>query len=219
MAATNPFAHVPLFAGFPADQLEAVAELAVTRSYTKGQLIFRQDDPADGLYVVESGRVKVFLAQEDGEEVIVDLLGPTEHFGEMALIDAEPRSTGAMAHQDCRLSFIGKKMFRRLLSDSNVLAQSLLQGLSERLRSANSTIASLATQDVTGRVMRVLLEYAEMDDGRSVVAGPLTQKDIAHMVGASREMVNRSLQDMARSGLIEREDDRIVLKGLPGALW
>lgn len=216
--AARPFGDIPLFAGLSPEQLEAVADLAVERSYPRGKLIFRQDDPADGLYLVEAGRVKVFLAQEDGEEVIVDLLGPGDYFGEMALIDAEPRSTGAMAHQDCALRVIGKGDFRRLLRESNELAQSLLQGLSERLRSANRMIESLATRDVTGRVVRTLLQYASFEEGRPVVAEPLTQQDIARMVGASREMVNRSLQELVRRGLIERQPDRILLSGFPNLL-
>jgi len=214
----RPFASVPLFAGLSPAHLQAVADMAVPRSYARGSLVFRQEDAADGLYLVESGRVKVFLTQTDGEEVIVGLLGPGDHFGEMALIDAQPRSTGAMAHQDCELRVIPKRDFRRLLGESNELAQSLLQGLSERLRGANRMIESLATQDVTGRVVRTLLQYAQLDGGRPVVAEPLTQQDLAQMVGASREMVNRTLQDLVRRGLIERHSDRIVLSGVPRAL-
>ncbi|MEF8793922.1 Crp/Fnr family transcriptional regulator [Thiohalorhabdus sp.] len=212
------FANVPLFAGMSAEKLQAVDQLAVGRSFPRGRLIFSQGDSADGMYLVQSGRVKVFLAQEDGDEVILGLLGPGDYFGEMALIDAEARSSAAMAHQDCELSFIAKRDFRRLLRESPELAQSLLQGLSERLRMANGMIASLATEDVTGRLVRVLLQYGEIDQERLVVAEPFTQQDMARMVGASREMVNRSLQELARQGVIEHGSDRIVLKGLADAI-
>ncbi len=133
----------------------------------------------------------------------------------MALIDAEPRSTGVLAMQDTELRVIGKADFRRLLQASNELAQSLLQGLSERLRNANHMIEALATLDVHGRVARALLQYARTEEGRVVVAEPLTQQDIAHMVGASREMVNRVLQDLTKRGMIRREGRTMVLDGFP----
>ena len=195
-----------------------MAGLAVRQAYGRGQLFFSQNDPGDGLYLVDSGRVKVCLAQEEDEEVILGLLGPGEYFGEMALIDAESRSTTAMAYQDCELRFIPKRDFRRLLRESNELAQNLLQGLSERLRSANDLIAALATQDVTGRVTRLLLQYADIEKSQLVVVEPLTQQDVAKMVGASREMVNRSLQELPRRGLIERKEGRIVLSGFAAPL-
>jgi CRP/FNR family cyclic AMP-dependent transcriptional regulator len=208
------FAGVPLFAGLSRENLEAVAELAVPRRFPRGTAIFRQGDGADGLYLIESGRVKVFLTQEDGEEVIVGLLGPGEYFGEMALIDAEPRSTGVQTLSAVQLQVIAKPDFRHLLNRSNELAQSLLQGMSERLRNANRMIESLATMDVYGRVARTLLQYAQEDGERLVVSEPLTQQDLAHMVGASREMVNRVLQDLAGQGLIIREGRTIILNGL-----
>jgi len=104
------------------------------------------------------------------------------------------------------------------VAQSNELAQSLLQGLPERLRSAIGMIVSLATEDVGGRVVRALLEYAEIEERRLAGAGPLTQQDDAKMVGASRGMVNRSLQELVRGGLIEREEGRILLPGLAASI-
>ncbi|HKJ87345.1 MAG TPA: Crp/Fnr family transcriptional regulator [Gammaproteobacteria bacterium] len=207
------FAEVPLFAGLSGDKMDALARLSQSRTYERGETVFRQGDPADGLYLIQSGRVKLLLTHEDGEEVIVDLLGEGEYFGEMALIDAEPRSTGVVALQRTTVRFLPKGDFRRLLSRSNELAQSLLQGLTERLRNANRMIESLATLDVYGRVARTLLQYANREEGRLVVTEPITQQDIAHMVGASREMVNRVFQDLVRQGLVRREGRTIVLTG------
>lgn len=212
-----PFRSIPLFAGISPEDMEAISRIAQPRSFPRGTVIFRQGDPGDGLYLIEEGRVKVFLAdeEEEEEEVIVDLLGPGDYFGEMALIDAEPRSSGVATLQDTEVHLIGKSDFRRLLQGSNELAQSLLQGLSERLRNANRMIEALATLDVHGRVARTLLQYAETRDGQVVVAEPLTQQDIAHMVGASREMVNRVLQDLTRRGMIRREGRTLFLDGFP----
>ncbi|MFA9460395.1 Crp/Fnr family transcriptional regulator [Thiohalorhabdus sp. Cl-TMA] len=207
------FAEVPLFAGLSSDKLEALERLSLSRTYERGAVIFRQGDPADGLYLIETGRVKLQLTQQDGEEVIVDLLGEGEYFGEMALIDAEPRSTGVVALQETAIRYLPKADFRHFLSRSNELAQSLLQGMTERLRNANRMIESLATLDVYGRVARTLMQYADQEEGRLVVSEPLTQQDIAHMVGASREMVNRVFQDLVRQGLIRREGRTIVLSG------
>lgn len=195
---------VSLFADLSDEHIQDLARVTVSRRFPKEAMIFEEGDFADALYVVETGKVKVLLSDADGHDVIISILNRGECFGEMALVDSEVRSARVVTMTPSDVMMIAKGEFERWLTGHPEISMALLQELSRRLRSANRTIGSLAMLDVGGRVARVLLEAARDEDGQLIVRDPPTQKDIASMVGASREMVNRTFKELMRQGRISQ---------------
>lgn len=209
MTSTAEFlSTVPLFKGLAPDELSRFAELLREKSYPKGSVILFEDDPGDALFVVRSGRVKVVLVAEDGREVILGILGVGEHFGELALIDDQPRSAHVIAMEESSLLVLRRDDFRRRVESSPSVAWSLLTELSRRLRRADGKIGSLVLLDVPGRIARMLLDTAD-EGGSAMIEKPLTHQTIAHLIGASRETVSRAMREFQDSGWISVERRRI----------
>jgi CRP/FNR family transcriptional regulator, cyclic AMP receptor protein len=200
-AANDPMASV----------VQALASHGIVRSYPKHAVIITEGDPSDSLYVILSGRVKVYLGDSSGKEVVLDVHGPGSYVGEMAF-DNQPRSASVMTLEPCTLSVVTQSRFREFLKREPEAVEHLIRNLIQRARTATQNVRSLALLDVYGRVARLLLELAEEQDGRLVVAQPLTQQDIAHRVGCSREMVSRLFKDLVAGGYLTVEGRRIFLK-------
>ena len=203
-------ATIPLFSGLPPEELERFAELTRERSYPKGSVILFQDDPGDSLFVLRDGRVKVVLIGEDGREVILGVLEPGAHFGELALIDDQPRSAHVIAMEDAQLLVLRREDFRRRVEANPTVAWALLTELSRRLRRADVKIGGLVLLDVPGRIARLLLDLAD-ESGSEQVEKPLTHQTIAQMIGASRETVSRAMKEFQDAGLIRVERRRISI--------
>ena len=207
---------VPLFTGLPADELLRFAEVTREKTYPKGSVILFEDDPGDSLFVVREGRVKVVLVGEDGREVILGVLGVGEHFGELSLIDDQPRSAHVIAMEDSTVLVLRREDFRRRVEASPSVAWALLSELSRRLRVADGKIGGLVLLDVPGRIARLLLDFAHTG-GSNTIDKPLTHQTIAQMIGASRETVSRAMRDFQDEGWIAVERRRITLAN-PDAL-
>jgi CRP/FNR family cyclic AMP-dependent transcriptional regulator len=203
---------VPLFASFPDDQLRVLVTMVTRRSAPRGSTIMAAGDPTDSLYIVISGRLKVMMGDADGKEVILTILGPGEFFGEMGLIDDEPRSASVVAIEPCELLSIAKRDFKKCLADNFEMTTAVMRGLVRRLREADRKIGSLALLDVYGRVARLLLDMSEDVNGQKMVTKRLPKQDIAKMIGASREMVSRVMKDLQMGGYIEMRGSTIVLR-------
>jgi CRP/FNR family cyclic AMP-dependent transcriptional regulator len=201
-------ATIPLFSGLPPEELERFAELTRERSYPKGSVILFQDDPGDSLFVLRDGRVKVVLIGEDGREVILGVLEPGAHFGELALIDDQPRSAHVIAMEDAQLLVLRREDFKRRVEANPMVAWALLTELSRRLRRADVKIGGLVLLDVPGRIARLLLDLAD-ENGSEQIEKPLTHQTIAQMIGASRETVSRAMKEFQDAGLIRVERRRI----------
>lgn len=204
MRVVDTLRRVPLFAQLGDDELARVAATVRERPYPRNSVIVFEDDPGDALFVVAGGQVKVVLIGEDGREVILAVLGPGDFFGELALIDDEPRSAHVMAMEDARLLVLRRDDFQRELEAHPRIALGLLRALSRRLRRADDKIGALVMLDVYARVARVLSELT--DDG--LVAG-VTQATMAQMIGSSRETVSRTLRELTDRGLISLSDKGI----------
>ena len=203
---------VPLFASFPDDQLRMLTTMVTRRSAARSTTIMAGGDATDSLYIVLSGRLKVMMSDSDGKEVILSILGPGEFFGEMGLIDDEPRSASVVTIEPCELLAIAKRDFKKCLLENTEMAMAVMRGLVRRLREADRKIGSLALLDVYGRVARLLLDMAENVNGEKVVTKRLPKQDIAKMIGASREMVSRVMKDLQTGGYIEMRGSNIVLR-------
>jgi CRP/FNR family cyclic AMP-dependent transcriptional regulator len=203
---------VPLFASFPEDQLRIITTLVTRKSAPRSTTIMAGGDATDSLYIVLSGRLKVMMSDAEGKEVILAILGPGEFFGEMGLIDDEPRSATVVTIEPCELLSIAKRDFKKCLADNFEMAMAVMRGLVRRLREADRKIGSLALLDVYGRVARLLLDMAENVNGEKVVTKRLPKQDIAKMIGASREMVSRVMKDLQTGGYIEMRGSTIVVR-------
>ncbi len=203
---------VPLFASIPEDQLRLLAMVVTRKSAPRSTTIMAGGDPTDSLYIVLSGRLKVMMSDAEGKEVILSILGPGEFFGEMGLIDDEPRSATVVTIEPCELLSVAKRDFKKALAENFEMTQAVMRGLVRRLREADRKIGSLALLDVYGRVARLLLDMAEMVDGEKVVTKRLPKQDIAKMIGASREMVSRVMKDLQTGGFIEVRGSTIVVR-------
>ena len=209
---TTVLKSVPMFSGFSPDQLRALVTMIMRRSAPRGTAVLREGGPADCLYVVMSGRLKVLMGEADGKETILSIIGPGEFFGEMSLIDDNPRSATVIAIEACELLALTRRDFRRCLVENSNLAMAVMRVLVRRLREADRKIGSLAMLDVYGRVARLLLDMSESVNGQRVVTKRISKQDIAKMIGASREMVHKVMKDLQVNGYIEVQGSTIVLR-------
>jgi CRP/FNR family cyclic AMP-dependent transcriptional regulator len=203
--------NVSLFACLPDHDVEEISKLATTRSYSKNTIIISEGDNTDSFYAVLSGKVKVYLSDSEGKEVIINMLQEGDYFGELALLDDEPRSASVMTTEDSKLALISKTAFQEVLTQNPAMALGIIRELTARLRNLTENVKSLALMDVYGRVARTLLEMAEDQGDVQVIKQRLTQRDIANMVGASREMVSRILKDLSVGGYITIANKTITI--------
>lgn len=211
MSVADTLRAIPLFEHLTDDELARMAEVTRQRKYPKGSVILFEDDPGDALYVVVAGQVKVVLIGEDGREVILATLADSDFFGEMSLIDDQPRSAHVIAMEPSNLLVLRRDDFQRCLEETPRIAVGLLRALTKRLRLADSKIGGLVLLDVTGRVARLLLELADENDG-VVIDRKLTHHQIAQMIGSSRETVSRTMRSLAEQELVEMRGKRIAVR-------
>lgn len=209
---------IPLFAGLTDDELALMEQHANTRTFPKNAILINEGDETDSLYLLLSGKVRVFMSNADGKEIILNEQGPGEHFGELALIDDAPRSASVMAMEKIQVSVISRQDFREVLNKNPDIAFSLIKDLSRRVRILSDNVKNLALLDVYGRVAKTLLSMAQNIDGKLVIAERPTQQDIANHIGASREMVARILKDLETGGYISITKKQLIInEKLPSA--
>jgi CRP/FNR family cyclic AMP-dependent transcriptional regulator len=188
------------------------------RTFPKNTIVVTEGERSDSLYVILSGRVKVFVADEHGKELVLNTEGPGEYFGELAL-DEGPRTASVATLEACKLAVIPNEALRAFLASRPEAALALIRGLIGRVRHMTESIKDLALLDVYGRVAKLLLDLAREVDGRLIVDQRLTHQSIADRVSASREMVSRIMKDLATGGYIVTEDGRIVILRRPPRAW
>lgn len=211
--------NIDLFSGLEPDELARLSSKAVIHSYPKNTIVINQSDISNSLHIVVSGNVRVFLSNEDGKEIILNTHGPGESFGEMALLDAGPRSASVITTEASKLAIISKADFEDFLQEHPQTMMKVLQQAFARLRALTETVSSLALLDVYGRVARLLLQSAEDENGVKVVKQTMTQQDIANHIGSSREMVSRILKDLKAGGYIEMQGKQIILRQTLPHAW
>jgi len=185
---------------------EKLTQHGTTRTYPANTILISEGDTTDSLYVILEGEVKVFSSDDQGKEVILNILGPGEYFGELALLDDEPRSASVKTKELTKIMVITKRDFKNFLATDSEMVYNLVKTLIRQVRALTGNVKSLALMDVYGRVARTLLSLAKNVDGQMIIEQRLTHQDIADMVGASREMVSRILGDLASGGYITIEN-------------
>jgi CRP/FNR family transcriptional regulator/CRP/FNR family cyclic AMP-dependent transcriptional regulator len=206
---------VPLFNGMDAAELAQLAADLKRRYFAADQTVFYQGDPGSAVYIIVSGRVRIYVHGEEGQEVSVVIYGPGDLFGEMALLDRQPRSATAVAMEDTVLLTLSDDDFYRHLRQSHQLALNLMLTLSTRLRDTTEAVESLATLNVNRRLIKRLLYLAErhgvVTEEGIRIRGRLTQQALASLISTSRESTNRALRALACKGLIDVRHGRITL--------
>lgn len=200
-----------VFSELAPGETERLTQHSTTRTYHANTILISEGDTTDSLYVVLEGKVKVFASDHQGKEVILNILGPGEYFGELALLDDQPRSASVKTMVQTKLMVITKNDFKKSLAGDPEMAYKLIKVLIGRVRALTSNVKSLALLDVYGRVARNLLDLAENVDDEMVIVQKLTHQDIADMVGASREMVSRILKDLVSGGYITIKNKRYTI--------
>lgn len=190
------------FSDLASKEIENLTRHSTTRNYPSNTILISEGDCTDSLYVLIEGEVKVFASDEHGKEVILNILGPGEYFGELALLDDEPRSASVKTMQPTKVMVITRDDFKNSLETNSDMVYNLINSLIRQVRALTGNVKSLALLDVYGRVARTLLDLANNVDGKMVIEQKLTQQDIADMVGASREMVCRILKDLVSGGYV-----------------
>ena len=214
----HPLRLGPLFRGLQNDDLRALINKAVVKSYRKNAMVITEGNFTSSVYVIVSGRVKVVLSEPSGKELVLDIKGTGTYFGEMALDDG-PRSASVVTIEPCRFAIISRVDFKNLLLENPAIAVRLIENLVHVVRGLNKNLKTFATLDVYGRISRLLLELAVEEEGKLVIAEKLTQQDMASRVGSSRETVNRIFRDLAFGGYIKVERKKITINRTLPAHW
>jgi CRP/FNR family cyclic AMP-dependent transcriptional regulator len=195
-----------------------LAALGRVRTYPKNTVFITEGDSSDSVFVILTGRVKVFISDSEGHEMILDTQGPSEYVGEMAL-DGKPRSASVMTLEPSTFSVIGREPVREHIRQNPDFALDMISRIIDRARIATSSVKDLALLDVYGRVARLLLNMAVEQNGKLTIPEKLTQQEIAERVGASRDMVSRIFRDLTAGGYITVENRFITINKKPPARW
>lgn len=195
--------------------LAQIAAGGVARAFPKSTVLIHDGDVGDSLFIILSGRVKVYASNEEGKEVVIDFHGPGEYVGEMSL-DGAPRSASVVTMEPTTCAIVNRMQFREFLLSHPDFALHLIEKLIHRVRVATENVKSLALSDVYGRLVRLLNTLAQPDNGAWVVPEKLTQQEIAARVGASRDMIGKLIKDLTVGGYLSVDDRTITIhKKLP----
>lgn len=215
---TTVVLSAPLFADMESEETQALFESMVPVELSRGDVLFREGEPGDRLYVIAQGKIKLGRRSSDGRENLLSILGPGEMFGELSLFDPGPRTATASSVSDALVYELRHHALVAWIGAHPNVATTLLGALARRLRRTNETLADLVFSDVPGRVAKALLDlstrFGEPNDDGIRVAHDLTQEELAQLVGASRETVNKALADFATRGWVRREGRAVVLLDL-----
>jgi CRP/FNR family transcriptional regulator, cyclic AMP receptor protein len=215
--AASPDENAPSWS-LPAEYLKALAEMGTPRTYPKNCVLISEGERSDSLFIVLSGKVKVYLADEAGKELLLGTHGPGEYFGEM-ILDEGPRSASVMTLEACKFAVVTTDQFKQFLTEQPALSIELIKSLIHRVRALTKTVGNLGLLDVYGRVARLLLDLAVDQDGKQVIDERMTQQDMASRVGCSREMISRILKDLRVGGYIKMDGTRMIIARKPPSAW
>ena len=215
---------VPLFSNLSDRQLNILYKAGVINKSEKGNIIVHQHEPGDTFYIVISGRAKVTLLNEDGKEIVLSVLKGGDFFGELSLLDNEPRSANVIIVEDTSLFSLTRTQFYQLISARPNILRKVLKEICTRLRDADEKIGSLAFLDVYGRTIRILQQMAhdqgiKTRNGIEILNAP-THQELSGMVGASREAITRIIRILRENkNLVSYNRRKVILKEYPGKLF
>lgn len=208
------FARTQLFQGLPREQLAALLQLARSQTYGKGEVVFRQEDPCNGFFLIRSGRIKIFQLGANGREQILHIFAAGGHFAEVPAFDGKCYPASATALEATEVLFFPSQSFLALLEQNPDLAINLLKSFARHLRRFSNLVDSLSLKDVPGRLAVYLLNLSDREAGLSPVNLDLSKGQLAAMLGTIPETLSRALLKLSKEGVIEVEGSRITLLDL-----
>lgn len=213
---TQLLERVPFLGALEQSALDQLASVVTRRQYRKGDAIFHKEDEGQSLFIVEEGAVRIYVPSVQGADLTLAILGPGDFFGDLSLLDGQPRSAGADAMETTRALILERSDFMDLMRSRPEAALAVMSIVSQRLRETDEMASDLAFLDVGGRLAKKLLELAsnhgvKRDDGMLLDVN-ITQEQLANMIGVTRESVNRNLGAFRRQGLIANQGRRIILR-------
>jgi CRP/FNR family cyclic AMP-dependent transcriptional regulator len=211
-------ASVDPLAPLTPETLREIAASGVIRTYPKNTVIINEGEVGDSLFIVLSGRMKVYASNAAGREVVIAFHGPGEYVGEMSL-DGSPRSASVMTVEPTTCAVVNRASFREFILVHPEFALHLIEKLIQRVRLTTENVKSLALSDVYGRLVKLLLALAVEREGHLIVPERLTQQDIAERVGASRDMISRLLKDLIAGGYLVIQNHMITILKKPPHGW
>ena len=204
-----------IFQGVDPVAVQNLIEQMETVRFPRGTTIFEEGEPGDRLYIITSGKIKLARHAPDGRENLLTVMGPSDMFGELSTFDPGPRTSSAVCVTEVTAATMNSEMLKQWVADHPAIAQQLLRVLARRLRRTNANLADLIFTDVPGRVAKTLLQLANrfgvQEGGALRVNHDLTQEEIAQLVGASRETVNKALATFAHRGWIRLEGKSVLI--------
>ncbi|MDK6493069.1 MULTISPECIES: CRP-like cAMP-activated global transcriptional regulator GlxR [Corynebacterium] len=211
----DTLARAGIFQGVDPDAVAALINDMDTVDFPKGTTIFDEGEPGDRLYIIVEGKIKLARHAPDGRENLLSVMGPSDMFGELSIFDPGPRTSSAVCVTDVTCATMDSTMLREWIDNHPEISQQLLRVLARRLRRTNASLADLIFTDVPGRVAKTLLQLANRfgvhEGGALRVNHDLTQEEIAQLVGASRETVNKALATFAHRGWIRLEGKSVLI--------
>lgn len=208
-----------LIAAISDPMVRELASRGNVRSFPRNTILINEGDRGESMFVILSGKLKVYVSDDDGREMILDIYGAGDYVGEMSL-DGRPRSASVITVDPTTCSVVTREALREAVGSSPDFAMKLIDTLIDRARIATDNVKNLALMDVYGRVARLLLSLArEQPDGKLVVPERMTQQDIADRVGASRDMISRIFKDLTVGGYVTVVDRVITINRKPPARW
>ena len=206
---------VPLFSSLTDQSLEDLSDRVRLQRIKQGQVIFRKGDEGTALYILKSGDIKIVLPSKLGEEIIVSIFSEGVFFGEMALLDKEPRSADAIAIKPSEVFVLSREDFQSFLHSDTDAVDSILSSLSKRLRKTDDLLEDICFLSISERFKKLISRlgkaYGKEDGAGIVIDIVLTQKEFGDMIGATRESINREIKALREQGLIEMVDNRIKI--------
>lgn len=210
---------IAFLSSLPDDALISLAAKAKLGSFTRQTIIITEGDETDSIYIILSGKVRIFTSDEEGKEVTLLSQEAGSYFGELALLGNEPRSASVITLEKTVCAMISKNDFKSWLTDHPDVAIDLLRELSEKVRRLTEKVKQMALSNVYQRTIQALQKMATEEEGIYVIANRPTQQELANMVGASREMVNKIMKELCKGGYIVIEDKMLRIKNKPPASW
>ncbi|MEE9322898.1 MAG: Crp/Fnr family transcriptional regulator [Granulosicoccus sp.] len=208
--------NVPIFTDLDEKSVEMVLSRARVQTYRKNTILMSEGDSGECMYVIQSGSVKIYVSDEDGNEVILFIEGPGSYLGEISLLDDAPRTASAVTLEKTQVLLISKQAFLECIELNPEMAFTIIRSMTQRLRRATDNIRSLALKNVYQRLALKLIELSVEENGERFVPRKVSQQELANMIGASREMVGKLLAELTKGEYIAAREHKIhLLKALP----
>lgn len=211
--------QIPYFADISPEVLIRLAEKAAQRTYPKHAVILNEGDEAGPLFVILSGKVRVFLSDAAGKEVTLSVQEKGSYFGELSLLDDEPRSASVMTLEKTVCGLVAKTEFRKWLAEHPDVSGSLIKGLTRRIRILTESVRGLALCDVYGRLSRLLYDLADAGTELPTILDRPSHQELANRIGSSREMVSKIMKDLVNGGYVSHEGRSLTIRRKLPAFW